>query len=277
MAYSWAKVYIEVLDDHKMGLLSDNLWRRVIEMILLAKKLDKDGWLPGLMEMSWVLRMPAENLEADLTELSKSGIVELKDGNWFMPNFTKRQDAEPVIERVRNFRKRTVTAARNDNVTESYIDKTRLDTDKDKDIGADAPVSEPEKPKKPGRKTSGKPKTPKLPHERDALFDAIAEVCCVDPATAGASIGNVKAALLKAKPPYSADEVKAFGLWHNSDEFRRKKGPPSLWNLKEKIGIVRNGKGAGNATNQKRNRDYSPADDEAAAAINKARRDGTGI
>jgi hypothetical protein len=144
MAYSWAKIYIEVLDDHKMGLLPDSLWRRVIELILLAKKLDKDGWLPGLMEMSWTLRMPAEKLEADLTELSKTGIVELKDGNWFLTNFAKRQAFEPVAERVRNYRKRNVTDQCNDGVTNRYTDKTRLDTDlRQESFGASAPAKKP--------------------------------------------------------------------------------------------------------------------------------------
>lgn len=74
---------------------------------------------------------------------------------------------------------------------------------------------------------------------RDLLFDAISEVCHVDPTTAGASIGNVKVALLKAKPPYTPEEVRAFGVWHDSDKWRKDKGPPSLWALKEKIGLVR--------------------------------------
>jgi hypothetical protein len=75
---------------------------------------------------------------------------------------------------------------------------------------------------------------------RDELFDAISEVCKVDPATAGASIGKVKSALLKARPPYTPEEVRAFGDWWRGDDFRRKRGiPPTLWQLKEQIGVVR--------------------------------------
>jgi len=147
MAYTWAKIYIEILDDHKMGRLPDGLWRRVIELILLAKKLDKEGWLPGMIEMSWVLRIPAEQLEADLTELSKSGIVELKDGNWFLTNFQKRQSAEPVVERVRNFRKRQDSQDGNESETQSYQTKTRLKTRQDEEVGASAPPSAPAKRK----------------------------------------------------------------------------------------------------------------------------------
>jgi len=142
MAYTWAKVYIEILDDHKMGMLQDGLWRRVIELILLAKKNDKDGWLPGMIEMAWALRVSTEQLEADLEKLAEIKIVEVKDGGWYLTNFVKRQAAEPVIERVRNFRKRSVAESCNDSETQSYQTKTRLDTDKDTDktSGAVAPT-----------------------------------------------------------------------------------------------------------------------------------------
>lgn len=147
MSYTWAKVHIEILDDHKMGMLPDSLWRRVIELILLAKKTDKDGWLPGMIEMSWVLRIPVERLEADLAELSKISIVELKEGNWFLTNFAKRQAAEPVSERVRNFRKRRESHDSNADVTqvvtESYQTRLKTKTRQDKtSSGASAPAEE---------------------------------------------------------------------------------------------------------------------------------------
>jgi len=75
------------------------------------------------------------------------------------------------------------------------------------------------------------------PRKRDELFDAIAEVCQADPDTAGSSIAKVKQALLSAKPPYTADEVKAFGKqwWAWKD----RSAPPTIWQLKERIGNVR--------------------------------------
>ena len=114
-------------------------------------------------------------------------------------------------------------------------------------VGANnAPTKPPnDSTQKKTRKPKAQSAEPKLPRERDVLFDAIASVCCIDPATAGASVGKVRAALSATEPPYSADEVKAFGVWWNSDEWRKKKGPPTLWKLKEQIGIVRNGNGHG--------------------------------
>ena len=36
----WIKLYHEILDDPKMGRMPDRLWRRTIELFLLAGELD---------------------------------------------------------------------------------------------------------------------------------------------------------------------------------------------------------------------------------------------
>lgn len=77
----------------------------------------------------------------------------------------------------------------------------------------------------------------KLIRQRDLLFDAIVKLCQVDPATAASSIGNVKRALLSSEPPYTAAEVESFGKWWWG--WDKRTTAPSLWNLKEKIGVVR--------------------------------------
>lgn len=86
-------------------------------------------------------------------------------------------------------------------------------------------------------------RTPAASHvlrPRDLLFDAIADVCKVDPRTAGSSIGKVKSVLSKAG--YTPEDVSRFGEWWWGDEWRKTKGaPPSLWTLQEKIGIVKSG------------------------------------
>jgi len=84
------------------------------------------------------------------------------------------------------------------------------------------------------------------PRKRDELFDAICYVCSsTDPKVKGngAKIGKARAALADSEPPYTAEEVLAFGQWWNSDDWRRKKGPPTVWKLTEQVGIIRNGNG----------------------------------
>jgi len=85
--------------------------------------------------------------------------------------------------------------------------------------------------------TNGAAKTAAPAPARDELFDAIAEVCHVDPATAGPSIAKVKQALLKAKPPYTASEVRAFGV--NWWSWAGRAAAPTIWKLQETIGEVR--------------------------------------
>jgi hypothetical protein len=89
----------------------------------------------------------------------------------------------------------------------------------------------------------------KAPRPRDPLFDAIAKVCNVDPATAGSSIAKVESALKKAEPPYTDQDVIAFGVkWW---EWKERTDPPTIWKLKEQIGTIRqNGNGQHAAPDQ---------------------------
>lgn len=110
---------------------------------------------------------------------------------------------------------------------ESVESKSVTDSDSDSDADADA-------------KGANAP----IPRQRDLLFDAISAVCIIDPKVKGngAKIGKARAALSESEPPYTAEEVAAFGVWWNSDSWRSSKGPPTVWKLIEQIGIVRNGK-----------------------------------
>ena len=109
MADYWIKLYTEIIDDPKMALLPDRLWRRVIEMFLLAKKANKGGELPDTKSLAWLLRInDIEQLEQDLQEIQKIGIIERLGNGWFVTNFAKRQDAVPDAERKRQSRQQTM-------------------------------------------------------------------------------------------------------------------------------------------------------------------------
>jgi hypothetical protein len=106
-SYVWAKVWIEILYDYKMACLSDHLWRRTIELILLAKELDPvEGYLPHIDEMAFKLRSSPEILEAELNDLAAVGIVELLQEGWFLPNFKERQGKVSGAQRVAQHRER---------------------------------------------------------------------------------------------------------------------------------------------------------------------------
>lgn len=118
MADYWAKVYIEIIDDPKMATLPDRLWRRIVELILLAKKINNGGHLPDTKQLAWMLRMSTDDLDLDMKQIASTKIVIQTETGWFIPNFEKRQAAATNTERVHQFRKRQQNEQYYDNVTE---------------------------------------------------------------------------------------------------------------------------------------------------------------
>jgi hypothetical protein len=106
MADYWIKLYLEILDDPKMAMMPDRAWRRTVELFLVAKKLNKDGHLPDTRQIAWLLRMNAEDLEHDLTQIASTGIITQEVGGWFIPKFLDRQSAVSGAERLAQFRER---------------------------------------------------------------------------------------------------------------------------------------------------------------------------
>jgi hypothetical protein len=107
MADYWAKIYIEIIDDPKMATMPDRLWRRTIELFLLAKKFNRNGHLPETKQLAWMLRMPTDELDLDLKQIALTGIIQPEPTGWFVVNFEKRQSASTSTERSRQLRKRT--------------------------------------------------------------------------------------------------------------------------------------------------------------------------
>ena len=112
----WIKLYLEILDDPKMGQLPDWLWRRAIELFLLAGENGNDGLLQPVTDLAWRLRVSAEKLTESLQALSEVGVVHETPQGWTVTNFKKRQEAVSSTERVRQYRKRDC----NDDETKRY-------------------------------------------------------------------------------------------------------------------------------------------------------------
>lgn len=75
---------------------------------------------------------------------------------------------------------------------------------------------------------AGPPATGKA-RQRNPLFDAIAEVCGLDPTTAGGLIGKVNKSLSEADPPYTPDEVFQFARrFHEFCGWAARDNPPRL-------------------------------------------------
>ena len=143
-SYYWIKLYHEILDDPKMGLLPDRLWRRIIELFLMAGELDQEGELPPLCEMAWRLRIPEADLAADLEQIEALCIVHRTDDTWIVTRFADRQARDSDAERQRRYRERKRKTARyghaddtssvTDDVTDSVTTRnTDIDIDIDKE------------------------------------------------------------------------------------------------------------------------------------------------
>jgi hypothetical protein len=117
----WIKLYHEVLDDPKMGRLSDSAYRRCIELFLMAgRDGNDDGSLPDFDDIAWKLRVSNDQLQSDLAELEAAGIVSFVDGNPFVTNFAKRQARISNADKQKAYRERK----RLEELEENYTDDT---------------------------------------------------------------------------------------------------------------------------------------------------------
>jgi hypothetical protein len=211
----WMKLYNEILDDPKIARMSDGLFRAFVMLLAAANEAGEAGRLPELDDLAWRVRVPKDELEGHLQSLEAIQSAHLdNEGRWWLSNFARRQAPETPAERQATRRKRVTKR-------DSFV--TGNVTHVESEIESES---------------ESKTMAAKPPRQRDELFDAIASICQVDPATTGASIGKVKAKLLTAKPPYTPAEVEAFGKWWWGDKGMRQR-PPTVWQLQEQIGVVR--------------------------------------
>jgi hypothetical protein len=106
MSDYWAKIYIEILDDPKMAVMPDRVWRRTIELFLVAKKINQNGNIPETKQIAWMLRLPTDEVELDLQQIASTGIIQRTLTGWFIPKFCKRQAASTNTERSQAFREK---------------------------------------------------------------------------------------------------------------------------------------------------------------------------
>ena len=103
----WMKLWFDILRDPKMGMLPDRLWRRVIELFLLAGQNGEDGLLPEVATIAWQLNKSVPAIVTDLNKIAEVGIVqEIEEGRWIVTNFKKRNEPVDSMKRIKDFRQR---------------------------------------------------------------------------------------------------------------------------------------------------------------------------
>ena len=103
----WIKLYHEIIHDPKMGRLPDNVWRRCIELFLMAGEMQQDGQLPDFDTIAWELRVKnPEHLEAEMSHLQSVGILTLCEGCWIVTKFAERQAKIADADKQKAYRDR---------------------------------------------------------------------------------------------------------------------------------------------------------------------------
>lgn len=114
----WIKLYTEILNDPKMLRLDDHLWRRTIELFLLAGLQNRYGTLPNIDDIALHFRSKdVTQVLKDLQELKKIGIVKETKSGWVVTKFTARQAPSAAAIRMRRYRNKLRNVTHNENVT----------------------------------------------------------------------------------------------------------------------------------------------------------------
>lgn len=226
--YYWIKLYHEILEDPKMCRLSDRMYRRTIELFLIAGETAKDGYLPCLEDMAWKLRMRAEDLETDLVELQKTGIISMIDNEWLVTKFAERQEPVSNAERQKSFRERERERIYYGDETKDKQDSNELVTSCYTDIDIDTDKIQ-------IRKDTDKIATPPQPEKTKSIVKkqpAIAEndhypfmVALAEITKTNLDIKSIKGRISKAakelhQAKYTPENITAFGDWWYIHDWR---------------------------------------------------------
>lgn len=79
--------YPELIDNPKMAKLPDKIWRRLVELFLIAKVTTNDGNLPNAESLAWKLRVPLSEIIPDLLSLEENGFIQKISNTYFIKNY----------------------------------------------------------------------------------------------------------------------------------------------------------------------------------------------
>jgi hypothetical protein len=102
----WVKLFIDLLDDHKVGKLPRSPRLRFIELLLIAGECDADGGLINggtpmtVADIAWRLRDSVESVGADIAALIAAGLLNVDSDVLCIVNFSKRQGRSQAEKRA---------------------------------------------------------------------------------------------------------------------------------------------------------------------------------
>lgn len=93
----WVKMYTRMLDDPKLGRVTERVRWRFVQLVLMAGECDAEGYLTAgdnpmsTDDIAWRLRLPADKCAEDLGRLSDIGVLKNSERGWFLPKFAPLQ------------------------------------------------------------------------------------------------------------------------------------------------------------------------------------------
>ena len=104
----WFRFYTEVLDDPKVQLLPDRLFRLWVNLLCLANETTPRGTLPDLPAIAFRLRISEQDAQEALDEFGRRGLIDIDDAGTSSPhNWDSRQRrSDSSAERVTAYRER---------------------------------------------------------------------------------------------------------------------------------------------------------------------------
>ena len=104
MAGYWLKLYTEILDDPKYFRLSDSAKLGMVELMIVAKRLDMDGEVTSIEDVAFYTRRTVEWWTPVFEELSKIEYLVSNGSETIIRKFAERQAAVDGAERIKQFR-----------------------------------------------------------------------------------------------------------------------------------------------------------------------------
>ena len=112
----WWRAYNEAINDPKLQLISDALFRAWFNLMCIASA--NDGNLPALKDLAFMLRLAPSRVALMLAQLHAAGLLDKTETGFVPHNWKGRQyKSDASTERVRRFRKRFKSVSGNGSVT----------------------------------------------------------------------------------------------------------------------------------------------------------------
>ena len=102
----WIKLELKYLHDPIMGQMPNYLWRRVIELFMLAGENGDDGLLQPVTDLAWELHTSVSDMDNSLRTLAEIGVVHETPQGWVVTSFKESQASTTSTQRVQDYRKR---------------------------------------------------------------------------------------------------------------------------------------------------------------------------